>query len=238
MGNNKFFVLVWRINGILILGGVVIISLFIMYQITKDLLRSNNRSQANIIESVAEDPHNKEKWVLGSPSNIDGNDFIMIPLVSENKEVKMKKNSEFSKSYYKKSISKPTKNILFLDTKNNKSFWLFNDTKRLIINTRQFPDSYKSKGPTNSIFYNVVSKDSNNDNILDYKDNASLFISSPKGSKYKLVLKAYDRIISKSMVGKNDIMIVYQFEGVAYSMLIQLSPFDIKSNEKLPKIKS
>lgn len=238
MENNKLFLWVWRINGVLILGGAALIALFIAYQIVKEFLQDKFQPQDNIVESIAEDPHNKEKWVLGNSSRIEGNNFIMIPLVSENKDVEMKAKFPVSSSYYEKSISNPTKNILFLNTKRNSSFWLFADTQRLILDTSQFPDSYKSDEPTKAIFYNVVSVDSNGDKRLNYKDDSSLFISSPKGSDYQIVLKAYDRIISKSMVGTNKIMIVYQFEGTAYSMLIKISPYEVISNKKLPKIEN
>jgi hypothetical protein len=238
MENNKFFMWIWRINGILILGGAAVIALFIAYKIAKDFVRSSNRPQENIVESVAEDPHNKEKWILGRPSHINGNNFILIPLVSENKAVKIKEKPASSKSYYNKSTSKPAKNILFLDSENNKSFWLFEDTQRLILDTSQFPNAHNSEEATKAIFYHVVSEDSNSDKVLNYKDDSSLFISNPKGGDYQLVLKAYDKVISKSMVSTNKIMIIYQFEGTAYSMLIQLSPYEIISNEKLPKIKN
>ena len=236
MENNKYFVWVWRINGVLILGGAVLIAMFAAYHIAKDLLRSSQQAEENIVESIAEDPLNKEKWTLSSPSHISGNNFIMIPLESENKVVKMKEEYGYSSSYAKNLVSNPAKNILFLDSESNKSFWLFKDTKRIILDTSQFPNRYGSEEPTKAVFYNVVSEDSNSDNILDYKDDASLFISSPKGRNYQVVLKAYDRIISKSMVGANKVMIVYQFEGIAYSMLIQISPYKVISNEKLPKI--
>jgi len=236
--NNKVFLWVWRINGVLLLGGIVIITLFIAYQIVKDFLRDRHQPQENIVESVAEDPHNKEKWVLGNPSHIQGNNFIMIALVSENNDVEVKDKFAYSSSLYDKSISNPAKNILFLDTKSNNSFWLFTDTQRLILDTSQLPNDYNSGEPTKAIFYNVVSVDSNSDKILNYKDDSSLFISSPIGSDYEVVLKAYDRIISKSMVETNKIMIVYQFEGTAYSKLINISPYKVISNKKLPKIKN
>lgn len=237
MENNKFFLWVWRINGVLILGGVVIIGLFIAYQIAKDFFRDRHQPQENIVESVPEDPHNKEKWILGNPSHIQGNSFIMIPLVSENRNVEVKDKFAYTNSFSGKSISNPAKNILFLSTKSNNSFWLFADTQRLILDTSQFPNDYNSDKPTKAIFYNVVSVDSNSDKILNYKDDSSLFISSPEGSDYQVVLKAYDRILSQSMVGTNKIMIVYQFEGTAYSMLIKISPYKVISNKKLPKIK-
>ncbi len=238
MEENKFFKLVWRINSLIILGGATVIALFIAYHVVKDFLRPSHRPEPIVVENLAEDPENKEKWVIGSPINIDGNDYMLLPLVSENKEVKRKSVANFTKSSYDRYYGNPSKNILFLNKKTNESFWLFEDTGRLILNTTQFPNHYQNKEPTKAIFYNVVSKDTNNDKKLSYKDDSSLYMSNPEGGDYQLVLDAYDKIISQTSVGDNQIIIVFQHQGKAYSRLIQLSPYKVISNAELPKIKN
>lgn len=73
MEENKFFKLVWRINGLIILGGVTVIALIIAYHLVKDVLRPSHQPEPIAVENLAEDPQNKEKWVIGSPIYIDGN---------------------------------------------------------------------------------------------------------------------------------------------------------------------
>ena len=227
---------IWRLNGILILAGILILVIALCYQLLKSVLRDNHRAPENIVENIAEDPKNQEKWVLGRPINIDGANMIMLPLVSENKQVDISEVRNFAGSSYNKSYGKPSKNILFINTDDNQSTWLFNDTQRLILNTQLFPNDYESDKATQAIFYHVVSHDSNKDKKLNDQDDTSLFISNPRGENYQLLLKAYDKIISKTMAGKNSALLVYQFQGSAHSMLIQLSPFKIISDNPLPRV--
>lgn len=239
MEDNKFFKLVWRINGLIILGGATLIALFVVYNIAKDFIRSSNRPQPVVVENLASDPEDKEKWVIGSPIHVTGNDFMLLPLVSENKEVKMLSVANFSKpSYDKRYYGNLSKNILFLDKKENKSFWLFKDTNRLILNITLFPDQFNNVEPTKAIFYNVVSKDTNKDKKLTKEDDSSLFMSTPEGENYQLILEAYDRLISRDIVGDNQILLVFQNKGKAFSRLIQLLPYKIISSVELPKVEN
>lgn len=219
----------------------MLIVLFIVYNIAKDFIRSNSRPQPVVVENLAPDPEDKEKWVIGSPVHVEGNDFMLLPLVSENNEVEVKVDSlaNFSsQSYGKKYYGNLSKNILFLNKKENKSFWLFKDTNRLILDTTLFPDGYNNDEPTKVIFYNVVSKDTNNDKKLNNEDDSSMFMSSPAGENYQLVLEVYDRLIARELVGDNQLTIVYQHKGKAYSRLIQLSPYKVLSSIELPKIEN
>lgn len=242
MENNKFFAWVWRLNGIIILLVAGLLACFLIYELTKNIFRS--RPEKNVIVNVAEDPKGEERWALGSPTHILGNDFLLLPLVSENKKVKeVKRNSlNFSGSgRYARSINYPAKNILFLNAKSNESFWLFKNTGRLILATEQFPYSYGTNSEnekTKAIFYEVVSSDTNNDDLLTYEDKLSLAMSKPDGRGYQVLLKEYDRIISKSLVDNGNILIIYQINGVGISKLIKISPFEVISSKELPHIKN
>lgn len=239
MDENKFFKLIWRINGLIIFGGTALITLLITYYIIEDFIGSNSRPQPAVVENLAPDPEDKEKWIIGNPIQIRGNDFVLLPLVSENKEVEMKSITNTSRQFYKdRHHRKLSKNILFLNKKENKSFWLFSNTNRLILNTTLFPNSYDNNSLTKVIFYNIVSKDTNSDKRLTKEDNSSLFMSTPEGENYQLVLDAYDRLISRESVGDNQLILIYQNKGKAYSRLIQLSPYKVISNIELPKIEN
>ena len=238
MEENKFFRLVWRINSLIILGGSSLIALFIAYNVIKYFLRPSHQPEPVVVENLAEDPENKEKWVIGSPIYIEGNDYLLLPLISESDEVKIKSTSKFSRVSYNKYYGNSSKNILFLNKKTNESFWLFENTSRLILDTTLFPNNYRDKETTKAIFYNVVSKDTNNDKKLNYQDDLSLYMSNPEGGDYQLVLDVYDKIISRTSVEDNQMVIVFQKNGKAFSRLIQLSPYKIISNVELPKIKN
>ncbi|WP_462158949.1 hypothetical protein [Pseudoalteromonas sp. GB56] len=240
MENNKFFKLVWRINGVLILGTALLILLAVGYQAISQMLRFNHTQAAPTVENLADDPQGKEKWVIGRPLPVNQGDFILLPLVSENKEVEnvgvevfaSKSYNMFEGGYY----GDPSKNVLFLNTQDNSAFWLFKGVDRLILDITLFPGGYDYEGPTKAIFYKVIAKDTNSDNKLSKEDAASLYISEPNGKNYQRVLSAYDRIISRDLVSDNRMMVIYQHDGKAYSKLIQLSPYTEVSNVELPKV--
>ncbi|MFY8274166.1 hypothetical protein AAEU32_08575 [Pseudoalteromonas sp. SSDWG2] len=240
MENNRFFKLVWRVNGLIILGSSLIIFAFILFQLISDALRPSYNTPPPTVENLADDPLGKEKWVIGNPMYLEGSDYVLLPLVSENKEVEEFKRGSFGSSsmnmfgggYY----SDPSKNILFLNTKDNTSFWLFKGVNRLIQDITLLPRDYESDAPTQAIFYQVIVKDTNKDNKLSKEDASSLFISEPNGDNYQLVLEAYDRIVSRALVDENRLIIIYQYQGKAHSKLIQLSPFKEISNVELPKV--
>ena len=80
--------------------------------------------------------------------------------------------------------------------------------------------------------------DTNNDKKLNKEDASSLYMTTPSGENYQLVLDAYDRLISSESVVDNQIILVFQYKGKAYSRLIQLSPYKVISNIELPKIEN
>jgi hypothetical protein len=63
-------------------------------------------------------------------------------------------------------------------------------------------------------------------------------MTTPAGENYQLVLDVYDRLISREIGGDNQVILVFQYKGKAYSRLIQLSPYKVISNVELPKIEN
>ena len=237
MQENRFFKWVWRLNSLFILLLVVFLAIFSLSEIFSKII--GRKGEEEIIINVADDPKGKEKWVLGHSTHIKGSDFIILPLVSENKEVETSSSRMILSESYASSPRDPAKNILFMNTSENESFWLFDDNDRLILNTQQFPYSNQSNSESNKtmiIFYEVIRKDSNGDGTLNYDDKSSLASTNPDGSAYQIIIDKFDRIITKSLAGSDKILIVYQNDGIGYSMQFQLFPFKPLSLKELPKV--
>lgn len=239
--DNKFNNWVWKINGILILLAGLGIILAVVFTIYDTMQRRGGYKQEVI--NIADDPKGIEKWTLGRGTKIRGTDTLMLSLISENEEVKATTLNMFgNSSAYNmgRAISDPAKNILFVNMKNNQSSWLFESTSQLILGSEQFPFGYyrelEQEQDSEMIFYQVVTKDTNNDGVLNHKDSLSLAITAADGTGYKVVIEEFDRIISKNMNGNKQVLVVYQNKGTGYSMLFDISPYKIISLNKLPKI--
>jgi len=234
--NSKFFNWVWRLNGLIILASLFIALAFIAYLSISEL--SRQMPEAHIITNVADDPRGQEKWVLGSSKEFHDSDYIAIPLVSEREEVESDAAAFYSRDSYRYD-SRASKNVLFINGKTNDSKWLFPSNDQLINNFGSFPQGYEYIRESNKeifIFYQVINSDTNNDGVLTKDDKQNLAVSKISGLNYKVIIENVDRIISKDIVGLNDLIIVYQKLGVGYAMKLSATDFKIISNIELPKV--
>lgn len=237
MKDNKFFRIVWRINSVLLFIAGALFLTFIIYEISKDFINSHQSSESEIVENIAPDPENKENWVIGNSINVTGSDYLMLPLVSENKEVPSNSFDHFDMfEGYKKYYGNFSKNILFLNKKLNNSFWLFDDINQLILETSLIPNTYDNDVKTEFILYKIITKDTNQDHIINKDDDPSLYMSFPDGSNIQKIIDKYDKIITFNLTQDNQLLLVFQKDRIAISKLIQISPYKVLSTNELPKI--
>lgn len=243
MEKNKFFRWVWRLDGLLIFIVAICLAFLMLIEAYRKLTWEAPKQE--VIVSIADDPEGKEKWVLGTPVDSVRN-MVILPLVSENKETKETKETIMGMmpksrwSYYNQWRS-TAKNILFIDSVTNKSFWLFDGVDRLILDIEAFRDRafyppMSAHPKTVALFFQVVTSDSNDDHILNFEDTRSLAVSNPNGSNYQIIIERFDRILSKSLVDKDKILIVFQNAGIGYSLQFQLDTFKVLSKNELPKV--
>lgn len=239
MNTSKIFDWIWRINGALLLILLSAACLMIVIQIFSGI--SWGTQPDRVIKNVADDPEGKENWILGYAQEIYGTDNIAIPLVSENKTVSLKTSPVLASSSPGSygGYSSPSKNVLFINAATGHTRWLFNSNDQLIQDFEQFPGEQGYSGKTDTtkaIFYDVISIDTNNDKILDENDKASMAISDPHGNQYRVIIDSVDRLISKSQVKNGNIMIIYQDEGIGYSLLYSLESRQVIETKELPKV--
>ena len=191
------------------------------------------------IISVADDPKGLEKWIL-QDTHLSSKESLILALVSERKEVD-KSVAYISQSVYIDS-SKEAKNILFINSQNNSSSWLFKGNNQLIVefssvSNRQgympFPMMQEEEG--RALYYKVVNRDTNGDGKVTSKDSPNLAVSDMLGKNYKVLVENVSHIISVKEMEKS-LMFVYQKAGVGYSMQVSLNGFKVLSNNMLPKV--
>lgn len=239
MEQNKFFKWLWRLNGLIIFIAAIALSVLALTEAYNKYSYKPLKQES--IVSVADDPKKEEKWKLGQSINITGNNVLILPLISENLKIPIQhRKYERSESYSSQSYSHRrfiSKNILFINTLTNKSFWLFKGFDRLLLHTELFHKGHRfPHQKVMALFFKVITKDTNGDHIINFEDRPSLSISNPDGSNYRIVINSYERIISKSLVEDDKVLIVFQNEGVGYSILLQLNTFKILSKHELPKV--
>ena len=236
MEGNKFFVWIWRTNGIILLLAAIGITGLALVGLYESVTLS---SQEEEIVNLANDPKGIEKWTLGRQTSVAGANTLMLSLISENEEVETSQSKFIaSDRYYFGGNYGPAKNVLFINTESNNSFWLFNSTSQLVLNVEPLPYSYQTSDTDHVkvIFYQVVTSDTNGDNLLNKKDKSSLGITSPDGSGYRVILEVFDKIISKTLSDDNNILVVYRDNGDVYSMLYDISDNKVLNTHRIPKV--
>ncbi len=235
MEDSKFFKWVWRINALSILGAVIISLSIATYSFIENITRTIPKKP--LVKNLADDPQGKEKWVLSNSEIIRGSDYIFIRLISENNNIKARRARDTYNMFSGGISHSPAKNILFLNAAKNESSWMFGNNNQLITSIQQFPYSYDREENINTevLFYGVIQNDTNGDGVKNIKDRVSFAISEYNGNNFKIIVKEIDRVISKSHVSNNRAFVIYQKDGVASSILIDLKKLQVISENELPK---
>ncbi|WP_125931992.1 hypothetical protein [Thiosocius teredinicola] len=239
MDSNPFFKWVWRLNGILLLIAVLVVTASIGYEAIRAF--TQNPQESAVVTNVADDPSGTEKWVLGGMQDLPGTELAMISLVSENDQVAMKRSGYLgSGGRYWDPRSGPAKNILFLDKVSNRSYWLFPDNQQIIYSSAPFPPvryGEQKERATKAIFYEFITVDSNTDGVMNEADKVSLAISHPDGTGLSVIAPQFDHVIGKNLTGDNQAIVVYQIDGIAHSTLVDLASLKITHTTELPRVK-
>jgi hypothetical protein len=239
MEENRFFKWIWRVNNIAVFIGLM--GFFYLFYVN-EIRRNHHVEPREVITSVAKDPKGLEKWVLQATHERYASDYTLLSLVSENNKVKVMNHiSSYSKSAY---YSDTAKNILFINTKDNSSSWLFKGNNQLILNYSSLMESdrissfgsQKRESKPQIIYYKIIDKDTNDDKIITEEDKPNFAISKMSGANYKVIVSGMEKQIALNMIDKDTLHLVYQKEAKGYSLKLDINSFKILSNELLPKV--
>jgi len=243
MEENKFFKWLWRINAI---GLFLLLCAGLFSFVTEQLRHFQSVERISPpISTLAEDPKGVEKWVLGGSEKIAETPYIMLPLISEDRKVKVRDKGMYysSRPYYIDTIAK---NILFINSDKSQNSWLFKTNNQLILQHRILYTVQKSRNyylsgnnktsQAKLIYYKVFDRDTNGDKIVTTDDKENFAVSSISGKGYKIIVENIERIISVSYSKKNEMHLLYQKEGMGYFLRLNIESLEIISNVALPKV--
>lgn len=236
MKSEKFFKWIWHFNGLILFIVIVVGGVSITYQFVTSLWDRDTKPQPTL--NLAKDDKQEEKWRLGYPRKVGNTDFHFIPLESEKLSVQTQKRSDVYESFSGGGYTKTrSKNVLFISGTTNNAVWLFKSTNQLIIDINPLylrDDNQHSN--VRGISYEVINSDSNNDNILDFKDKSTFALSHVDGSNYTELITGYDHIVEASLNSRGNLFVMYVENNDVYSMVIDLDTLSITDKGMLPKV--
>lgn len=199
-----------------------------------------HHNPAAVITNVAQDPQGDEKWTLGSSEDIEGTDFVYIPLVSEKKNLSMPEPGMTQALYASRRGSfAPSRNILFVNKRTGDMRWLFKGNTQLIthIDLISVRKRYDKDRMIDAILYQVITHDTNGEKKLGLDDEVAIALSWPDGSRYKEVIRSVERIVATLSIDGHDVLVLYQSEGKGYVASVRLANMSVHSTKEMPKVK-
>ncbi|MBA4502417.1 hypothetical protein [Marinobacterium marinum] len=225
MEENRFFKLVWRFNGLVIMiAGLLAVMtlLFVAYQVFNELTKE--RAVHNIV-NVDEGADAEDILRLGYFEQPNSDKVLMIPVQVD---------QSYDQDYFSKSATS-TRNYLFVNTESGEKKWLFKHANYLIASARKvrLSDDAADESAV-AIVYQVVKEDSDQDGRLSASDLSVIAITAPDGSDYQEVVEGVEFMTDHALMGTQDLFLIYRKAGVLYSLLFDLEQREIRESQKLP----
>jgi len=197
---ERLFVIIGRINSVLLL--LVLIGAGISIFL---LSWSSNRWQDRGAIEVPGNASTSKPPVLlrfGRIENITGANTQMMLLSAE------RTSEGFSSGGY----GSETRNVLFLTGNEKTARWLFPKQSNLILVTAQLREVSKDHkdNPTNALYFEYVTEDTNGDGKLSAQDHSHVALSKSDGLGFVEVLQGVSRVLSYEMLGDKHLSVVYQ----------------------------
>ncbi|WP_036132137.1 hypothetical protein [Marinobacter nitratireducens] len=226
MEQNRFFVIVSRINSLLILiaavGAVIaVFSLSIM---------SNSWGNRNTVEVV--DEENGEESLelrLGNLDEMTGHEVQTVNLTSD------KPSRGFSSGYGGSDI----RNVLFLAGEKLDAKWLYEKNSYLItcFCKLQASNKYNGDDPVLAVYVSVVKEDSNGDKELSDRDGIVLALMNPDGSNYKEVSSGITKVMDSTVTdGGENVTFLVQIDTRVLARKYSLKTFSLVSEREISEI--
>ena len=221
---NTFDRILWRINGILIFIGVLSILLLVGYVFTQSsLFSSRQKEEAAVI--TTDEKQEKQYLELRRGSLLTGTDILRSPL-SE-----IQSGGSFSSSGY----GGFTRNFLFVNPPDLKSWWLLPDQKGIIQESHDLsnPRSGDSRRVVASI-YEIITKDTNGDGRISPDDSSRAYFSTNAAGSGLELTKDSIRVIAVEQVSDSQAIVLFQTPTETRATTFLITNGNIVSEAAIP----
>ncbi|PID63870.1 MAG: hypothetical protein CSB44_00735 [Gammaproteobacteria bacterium] len=249
---RKLFFTLWTINGLLMLGllllGVLSFAVTIGPMLV-DILRPEEHDGG--LETPGKTLRRTEALDLEDGIHSPGTPFVRMELVSNFKDVGgsgVKDAIKGSSGGYYRGGS--TRNVVFVNMLSNEHRWLFADNEQIISRVQGIsrhkavdrddlsavmPDE-GSGAAEQLVHYHVIDEDSNGDGIIDTDDEFSLAVSRPDGSQYTVLVDHVQHLLSIEWADDETLFIVYRKDNRPYMARLQTASLRMSAGELLPLV--
>lgn len=230
MKANKIFRLIWRLNGLLILiGGLIVLSLIAatFYPAIKNYFMHRPVYHAGDMVNV-EDVNIDSEWTLGGFQQIRNTTFLISPVYSKQEYSVGSLGSEKSAS--------ATRNYLVLNSVDKSTKWVASTNKYLFLSNSEIHESADTISKVIGLRFSVVQEDSNNDGRLTGEDVTSLAMSDIDGGNFTPVVTGIDAFLGEQQSGPDILLVFYRSGGKNYLAEVKISAKKVIETKELPKI--
>jgi hypothetical protein len=231
MTSRKFFVYLWRINGLLLLAaGLLAVGVLAVVGVhmVRDALRP--RQVDNVANAMVGEVES-EKARLGEFARVEGSEVLRAPL-------------SISQSYSLGVGSKEAdsvRNYLFVDAKSRSSYWLLPTMDKLILRDHDLPETeYGAKRlPVRVVVYTIVDTDSDKDGRLTDRDRKTVGITGPDGTDLRRVAEEVDELHFADLATPSVVTLVYSKGGrlMGNDVYLERASGNVDSFEIKPRAK-
>jgi len=205
---SKVFRIVWRVNavGIFLVVGLAVVGL--SATLLSELFRSSPGTQAAAPESVPQEP-GKPELRLGSFQRLEGTSVARAEL-----------HETGGRSFSLKGSPSATRNILFVDTSDGKSWWLLPDSDSVIAGEQDVSMVESGISTPLGKLYSIASEGA------DKKPQTALVFADPKGTRQVTVAKGDVEIDGVFTMSREEARVVYRDQS-GYHLAV-VNPAEMK----------
>lgn len=219
MQTRKLFVLLWRINAIIILlvgsiaGAALSVACYLLFKDATQVRHVDNVANTalgDVRESVAE---------LGSFDSIQGSTVVRAPLTVRQTYALGPSSKEAGS----------TRNYLYFEPSTRSAYWLRPSMDSVILSSIALPSTEYGEKKQHAIVYVhvTVDIDTNGDARLTESDAKQIAISAPNGKGYRVLVAKADHLNEAMLLASGRLLILYSI-GTKLAA-IELNPNDPSS---------
>jgi len=221
---EKYDKLLWRVNGTIflilcvfsVLGGIAIG--------VKLILDFSRPTTVHDVVEVDKVTKKKDFLKLGFFQELNGTRYLLVPLNSDN---------EIRTHSYSKNSYQNIRNYLLFDKESKQEHWLWENNKNLVTNDYKVHTRLDNENIVSGLFFEVVSKDTNQDKLMTYEDQKDFIYVNLKNLEKTNVENNIERVIGFNQTSSDEAMIFFSKSGKSFYKSIDLATGELSKASEL-----